>query len=314
MLRRTFLNSIAGLATGGLVVPRRLWQQHALPIRPLGSSGLDVPILSLGGFHVGRAGSEAKARELVEFAFEQGIRLFDNAESYQSGTAERWVGAALQGERRNALLMSKTFSLADRSADSAQRHLEGSLRRLRTDYLDLWQLHSVRTVEDVDRAFRSGGAMEYILAAKAAGTVRFVGVTGHAQPAANLRALEYWDRGFRFDAMQMPLNPIDYHQHSFQRDVLPELVRRGVGVIAMKTSAQARLVAERVCNIEECLRYVWSLPVSVAVVGMERPELVRHNARLAREFVRMSDAELDALRLRIRPQARPELEGYKSGS
>ncbi len=210
--------------------------------------------------------------------------------------------------------MTKTFSLADRSAASAQRHLDGSLERLRTDYLDLWQLHSVRSVEDVDRAFRPAGAMEFILEAKARGVVRFVGVTGHARPEANLRALDYWDRGFRFDAMQLPLNPVDFHQQSFQRVVLPALVERQIGVIAMKTSAQARLLAERVCTIEECLRYVWSLPVTVAVVGMERPDLVRHNAGLAREFAPMTERQLGALRERIRPQARLALEWYKTSA
>jgi aryl-alcohol dehydrogenase-like predicted oxidoreductase len=163
----------------------------------------------------------------------------------------------------------------------------------------------------VDRAFQPGGAMEFILRAREQGVVRYVGVTGHAEPAANLRAIEYFDRGLRFDAMQFPLNPIDYHQRSFQRQLLPELERRNIGIIAMKTSAQARLVRERICSIDECLRYVWSLPVDVAVVGMERPERVRQNAQLARAFAPMSDGELDELRARIAADARLELEWYK---
>jgi predicted aldo/keto reductase-like oxidoreductase len=113
--------------------------------------------------------------------------------------------------------------------------------------------------------------------------------------------------------MQLPINPIDYHQRSFQREVLPHLVERGIGVIAMKTSADGALLQRKICSIDECLRYVWSLPVSVAVVGMERPELVRRNARLAREFAPMREAELNALRARIEPEARLDLEWYKRG-
>ncbi|MFQ6045115.1 MAG: aldo/keto reductase [Gemmatimonadales bacterium] len=313
MDRRRFLNALAGVGAGMVVAkpPFADVAQGRLPTRRLGGTDLQVPILSLGGHHVGLAGSEANARRLVEAAFEEGIRFFDNAESYGEGRSERWLGLAVAGIRRDVMLMSKTYAPRERSAESARRHLEGSLQRLRTDYLDLWQLHSLQSVVDVDRAFAAGGAMEYILRAKEEGLVRHVGVTGHVTPEANLRALYYWDRGFRFDAMQMPINAIDYHQHSFQRRVLPELVDRGIGVIAMKTSADGRLLREGICSIQECLRYVWSLPVDVAVVGMERAELVRRNAALARRFRSMSAEELAALRSRIAPRASLELEWYK---
>jgi predicted aldo/keto reductase-like oxidoreductase len=188
------------------------------------------------------------------------------------------------------------------------------LQRLRTDHLDLWQLHSVRSVEDVDRAFRRGGTMEYIADAQRQGVVRYIGVTGHQDPAANLRALHYWDEGIRFDTMQMPLNPIDHHQRSFERQVLPELVKRDIGVIAMKTSADGRLVRSRVCTAAECHRYAWSLPVSIAVVGMETATLVRENARRAREFNPLSDDERRTLLDRVAPRANLRLEPYKLGA
>jgi aryl-alcohol dehydrogenase-like predicted oxidoreductase len=317
MGRREFIAAVAGLVAGaaGASASRAEGppvRATELPTRRLGRTDLHVPILGPGGYHIGRAGSEQAARAVVEAAFEEGLRFFDTAESYQRGTAERWLGAALEGVRGDVLLMTKTFNLETRSAESARRHLEGSLSRLRTDYLDLWQLHSVRTVEDVDRAFRPGGAMEYILEAREQGLVRFVGVTGHAMPEANRRAVAYWDRGLRFDTMQLPLNPIDYHRRSFQREVLPGLVERDIGVIAMKTSAQGALLGPDLCTVEECLRYVWSLPVGVAVVGMERPELVQANARLARAFTPMSPTEAEALRTRIAPQARLGLERYKA--
>lgn len=285
----------------------------ALPQRRLGRTGVAVPILGLGGFHFGTVSSERRARGLLETALAEGIRFLDNAESYHDGGSERLMGSALQslGVRRQVFLMTKTFDLATRSRESAQRHLDGSLARLRTDYLDLWQLHSVRTVDDVDRAFRPGGTMEYILEMQRRGVVRHVGVTGHQDPAANLRALHYWDRGLRFDTMQMPLNPVDYHQHSFQRLVLPELVTRDIGVIAMKTSADGRLLKNGVCTIRECCDYAWSLPVAVAVVGMETPELVRANAALARDFTPLSSGARLALLDRVAPVATGALEPYK---
>ena len=223
------------------------------------------------------------------------------------------MGSALQalGVRTQVFLMTKTFDLNARSREGAQRHLEGSLARLRTDYLDLWQLHSVRTVDDVDHAFRPGGAMEYILEMQRQGVVRHVGVTGHQDPAANLRALHYWDRGLRFDTMQMPVNPVDYHQLSFQRQVLPELVERDIGVIAMKTSADGRLLRSGVCTIRECCDYAWSLPVAVAVLGMESAELVRANAALARDFRPMTGSARGALLDRVAPKAALSLEPYK---
>ena len=323
MDRAGFLKWIGGALGSRLMLGARLPRSGgpdsppaaALPERRLGRTGVMLPILGLGGWHLGDAGSERAARVLLESALAEGIRFLDNAESYHGGTSERWLGTALAslGVRDRVFLMTKTYDLVHRSRESAARHLEGSLRRLRTDHLDLWQLHSVRSVDDVDRAFRPGGAMEYILEAQRQGVVRHVGVTGHQDPAANLRTLHYWDEGIRFDAMQMPLNPIDYHQRSFERQVLPELVKRDIGVIAMKTSGDGRLLRNRVCDPAECHRYAWSLPVSVAVVGMERPTLVRENARYAREFSALTDAERRTLLQRVAPRVSLRLEPYKEG-
>jgi len=312
MRRRSFAASLLSLGAAWGFRPRFSRASAAtLPTRPLGRTGLEVSILGLGGHHVAVSGSEANARRLVETALEEGINFFDTAESYGRGASERWLGKALAGARKSVVLMTKTYAPTERSAESARRHLEESLSRLRTDYLDLWQLHSVQSAEDVDRAFGPGGAMEFILESQRAGSVRFVGVTGHATPEAHRRALEYWDRGIRFDVMQLPVNPLDYHQQSFTRQVLPMLVERGIGVIAMKTSADGALPREGLATIDECQRYVWSLPVSVAVVGMERPELVRENARRARTFTAMSEGEIAALRSRLKASARLSLEWYK---
>lgn len=314
MNRKQFLEALLRFAAGVALMPGRGVRPAtgALPERFLGRTGDELPILALGGYHLGESTSEIRARTLVETALLEGIRLFDTAESYQSGRSERWLGAALAERRSDVFLMTKTFDFPTRSSEGAQRHLEQSLARLGTDRLDLWQLHSIRSVEDVERAFRPGGAMEFILEAKRKGLTRFVGVTGHKDPAAHLRALELWDEGWKFDVMQLPLNAIDYHQRSFQRSVLPQLVRRGIGVVAMKTSASGALLKQRLCSIDETLRFAWSLPVDVAVVGMETPEQVRRNCRIARGFRAMSKSERHALLERLEPHARLELEWYKS--
>jgi aryl-alcohol dehydrogenase-like predicted oxidoreductase len=328
MDRATFLRWMGALIGGSVLGDRILagmtgtprtgghTASAPLPTRRLGRAGVELPILGLGGWHVGSVASERAARTLVETALAEGIRFLDTAESYQSGKSERWIGSAMAslGVRRNVFLMTKTFDLATRSRESAQRHLEGSLRRLQTDHLDLWQLHSVRTVADVDRAFRRGGAMEYIIEMQRQGVVKHIGVTGHQDPAANLRALHHWDEGMTFDTMQMPLNPVDYHQHSFQRLVLPALVERDIGVLAMKTAADGRLLRNGICTAAECRAFAWSLPVAVAVVGMERPALVRENARFARDFRPLSDAERRALLARVAPRVSMALEPYKERS
>ncbi|MHC4846138.1 MAG: aldo/keto reductase [Planctomycetota bacterium] len=282
-----------------------------LPMRRLGRTDAMVTVLGLGGHHVGLTGSESAARRMVDAALEAGIRFFDTAESYQGGNSERWMGAALAEVRDEVFLMSKTHEPGKRDAAWAQKHLEGSLQRLGTDRLDLWQLHSVKSPEDVDNAFREGGAMEFILSQREAGVVKHVGVTGHIHPAAHLRALHWWDQGWRFDTMQFPLNPIDHHQRSFAKALLPELAKRDIGVIAMKTSASGALMKEGVCSAEECLRYVLSLPIHVAVVGMERPALVEINARTVREAGPLDAAESEALLARIAPRADLSLEWYK---
>ena len=307
------------LLGAGAIAPQassRSLPRGTLPERRLGRTGVKMPILGLGGWHLGDAGSERAARAVLDTALAEGIRFLDNAESYHAGTSERWLGAALasSGMRDQVFLMTKTFDLEHRSREGAARHLDGSLRRLQTDHLDLWQLHSVRSADDVDRAFRRGGAMEYIVEMKRQGVVRHIGVTGHKDPAANARTLHYWDEGIQFDTMQLPLNPVDYHQRSFQRLVLPELVKRDIGVIAMKTSADGRLFRNSVCTPAECFTYAWSLPIALAVVGMERPSLVRENARRAREFAPLSDTARRALLERVASRTALRLEPYKTGS
>jgi len=316
--RREFLQRLAVLmaAAPGLQGAPRAWGglgPSELPTRPFGSTGETLPTLGLGGFHLGQAAAEKAARALVDAALEAGVRFFDTAEQYQradDSRSERWLGAALADVREQVFVMTKTFDPGARSAAAARAHLEASLTRLQVEKLDLWQLHAVSSPADVDRAFATGGAMQAILEAKADGLVRFTGVTGHKDPAALLRALHHWDEGMRFDAVQMPVNPMDLHQVSFQLRVLPELIRRGIAPIAMKTVAAGVLPREKVCTVAECLRYVLSLPVAMLVSGMETPEQVRDNAA-ALGAGPLEPEEAAALVDRIASRADLGLEWYK---
>lgn len=322
MNRKEFLQWMAG-AAAGLAAPALLTGCSAeeegkatespvsLPRRKLGSTGLTLPVLGLGGVQVGDCATEKDARALVDAAFTEGIRFFDTAEMYQNGGSETRLGAALKEVRQDVFLMTKTFSPEDRSAESARQHLERSLERLQTDSLDLWQLHGVTDEADVEKAFRPGGAMEYMLEAKEQGLVRHIGVTGHHRPATLQRALEFWDEGWKFDTMQFPLNPVDYHQFSFQRELLPEVVQRGIGVLAMKITAGGALLRENLCTAEECLRYVHSLPISIAIVGMETVEQLRSNAAVVRDDAAWTTEQIDQLLNRIEPSVKPNLEWYK---
>ena len=287
--------------------------ERALPRRSFGSTGVVLPQLAMGGYHLGQRASEAEARALVDAALAQGVRFFDTAEQYQredDSRSERWLGAALEGVRDQVFLMTKTWDPEQRSGAVAREHLARSLERLRTDRLDLWQLHAVASPDDVDRAFAPGGAMEAILEAQADGLVRFVGVTGHADPAAHLRALQFFDAGLRFDAVQMPMNPVDAHQASFTRQVLPELRRRGIAAIAMKTAAAGVLLHRDVCRVDECLRWVASLPADVIVSGMESPEQVAANAAALRAGP-LDEEAARALLARIADRVEMGLESYK---
>ena len=322
MKRKEFLQQLAAL-TAGLLVPARSESADAaeeaathgdksLPKRQFGSTDIVLPVLGLGGYHVGKAAKESQARAVIDTAFEEGVRFMDSAESYQQGRSERWLGASLESVREDVFLMTKTHAPEERSAESARRHLEGSLQRLRTDHLDLWQLHAVRSEKDVERSFRSDGAMRYIMDMKEKSVVKYVGVTGHADPAALRRAIQFWDEGWKFDALQFPVNPVDFHQLSFQSEVLPAAVKRGIAVLGMKTAAGGALFKHGVCSAEDCHRYAISLPISVAIIGMETPEEVRQNATVFRDRDPLTPDTAAALLDRIRPQVELKLEYYKS--
>jgi aryl-alcohol dehydrogenase-like predicted oxidoreductase len=259
-----------------------------LPRRPLGKTGVDVTLFGLGGEGVLRTdGRVAEAVRVIHRALDQGVNYCDTSPAYASSID--YYGAAL-GERRNDIfLASKTH---DRSRDGSLRLLDDSLRRLRTDHLDLWQLHDLRTHDDLNRIFGKGGALEALQQARDEGRVRFLGITGHHDPEILLEAM----RRFAFDTVLVALNAADVHRLSFAKTVLVEAARRGMGVIGMKVHAAGRLPRSGTMTAAESMGYVLSLPgVSNVIIGCSTPAEVDENARIARTFAPLDTAGLGAL-------------------
>jgi predicted aldo/keto reductase-like oxidoreductase len=267
-----------------------------LPRRPLGRTGHDVTLFGLGGEGVLRTHSRAaEAVRVIHRALDQGVNYCDTAPAYDSSLD--YYGAALGERRRDVFLASKT---ADRTRDGSLRILDDSLRRLRTDHIDLWQLHDLRMPEHVERIFARGGAIDALVQAKAEGRVRFLGLTGHHDPAILSEAL----RRFPFDTVLVALNAADVHRMSFIRAVLPEAVRRGTAVIGMKVCAGGRLVGPGALTADEALGYVLTLPgVSHVIVGCKTPAEVDDNARAVRQFVPFDETRMRRLEKRTQAQA-----------
>jgi uncharacterized protein len=259
-----------------------------------------ISALGMGGHHLGAAKDEATAIALVHEALDGGITFFDNCWEYHRGKSENWMGKGLKGRRNEAFLMTKVCTHG-RDGSLATQMLEQSLNRLQTDHLDLWQAHGVSFENDPELFMRKGGAAEVMLAAQKAGKVRFLGFTGHKDPGMHLAMLA---TGFPFDAVQMPLNPFDATFRSFETQVLPELNRRGIAALGMKPmSGHGEPIQGGAVSAEELLRYAMSLPVTVTITGMEKPEILRQNLSIAQNFTPMSAAEMQALRERVKPVA-----------
>src|ERR1700724_3184068 len=199
--------------------------------RPLGRTGLEVSALGIGGYHLGSADSDAEATQIVNEALDAGLNFFDNAWEYHQRMSEERLGTALKGKRDGAILMTKVCTHG-RKKDVAMQMLEESLKRLQTDHLDVWQGHEVIYYNDPEKAYQQGGVLEALTSAKQQGKVRFVGFTGHKNPSIHLEML---NRGFHFDTVQMPINPFDPSFRSFEREVLPVAVKKGMAVFSMKS-------------------------------------------------------------------------------
>ncbi|HVX38252.1 MAG TPA: aldo/keto reductase [Gemmatimonadaceae bacterium] len=274
--------------------------ERQVPHRAMGNTGLEVSVLGLGGYHLGVAPSQKESTEIVARAVDAGVNFFDNAWEYNDGESELRLGRALQGKRDRAIVMTKVCTHG-RGKDVAMRQLEESLRRLRTDYLDVWQIHEVIYDSDPELIFAPGGAAEALLLAKEQGKVRFVGFTGHKSPEIHMRMLSY---DFPFDTIQMPLNCLDATFRSFAEHVLPEANRRGMAVFGMKSfGGNGEVLKWGAATPREALRYAMSLPVATTISGMESLDVLEQNLSIARGFTPMSGKEMAELRERCRPFA-----------
>jgi uncharacterized protein len=261
-----------------------------IPLRPLGTTGVNVSMLCLGGFHIS-VPPEEEATRIIHTAIDQGITFMDNAWEYADNESERRMGVALaqDGYREKVFLMTKNCA-HDRTAANSMVKLEESLRRLQTDYLDLWQIHEVTFPDDPDRIFAPGGAAEAMLRAKEEGKVRFIGFTGHKSPAIFRRMLS---AGFPWDTLQMPVSVLDANFNSFQTEIMPIAQEQGIGVIGMKSLAAGHLFDDPALDItaEEAIRYALSQPIASLCTGIDSMAILEQNLRIGREFVPMTAEE-----------------------
>jgi aryl-alcohol dehydrogenase-like predicted oxidoreductase len=273
-----------------------------MPLRPFGKTGEQVSLLALGGAHIGldRIG-EADSIRLMHAAFDAGVTFLDNAWEYNAGISEVRMGEAIRrwsGSRDQLFVMTKDCA-HDRKANNSLLKLEQSLKRLRTDYLDLWQIHEVVWEDDPDWIFAPGGSAEALLKAKEQGKVRYIGFTGHKHPDIHKRMLA---QDFPWDAVQLPLNVLDAHWRSFEQEILPLLVERGIAPIAMKSFADGHLFKSGLdVTAQEALRYVMSLPVATVVSGIDSMEVLEQNVAVAHSFTPMTEEERAALLARTAP-------------
>lgn len=300
--RREFLHQAAAGATLAALAENVLAQTRSssatgMPTRVLGRSGERVSILCLGGWHLGSIKDDAAAVRLVQTSIDEGMTFLDNCWDYHDGRSEELMGRGLEGRRDKAFLMTKN---CERDYAGSMRCLEDSLRRLRTDRIDLWQFHEMVYDNDPDWVFEKGG-IKAAREAQKAGKVRFIGFTGHKDPRIHLKML---GKPHDWDAAQMPINALDAHYRSFQKEVVPACLKKNVGVIGMKGFGGGDGIARGAgLTPAEAYRYSLSQPVASQVVGMTSLEQLKENVALARGFKPLSDAERTALVERVRAVA-----------
>lgn len=329
MDRRIFMKSLTGLTAGVMLTNSSDSAQQTvlpgdklgklLPTRKLGKTGEAVTMLGVGGWHIGRM-NEKEAQKTIEIAIKGGVRFFDSAESYQDGGSESRLGKLLVPKYRDQIfIMTKS---AARDAGTAKQHLDASRKRLKTDQLDLWQVHNVTSAQDVDQCIQNG-VFDVMQEAKAIGKTRYIGFTGHTQPSAHLRLL---DQSGIFDVCQMPVNVADLSYKSFVREILPKLIDRGIGILAMKTLANGgffggsehgehgnrpKVVPNRI-SIAEAINFVWSFPISTLISGPDDAAQMQEKIDLAESFSVMDESTRQTLVEQVADIAGQNVEFYKA--
>ncbi len=265
-----------------------------VPRRELGRTGERVSIVGLGGYHLGIP-TEEESIGLVRMALDHGMNFLDNCWDYNGGESERRMGKALRdGYRQKAFLMTK---LDGRTAASTRKQLEQSMKRLQVEVIDLVQIHEVIRPDDPERCFAPDGTIEALLAARKAGKLRFIGFTGHKDPDIHRHMLDVArQQGFRFDTVQMPVNVLDAHYRSFEREVIPVALKDGTAVLGMKPMGAGLILESGAANAEECLRYAMSAPgVSVTITGCDSKGVLEQALSIALDFHPMPDADREKL-------------------
>jgi len=303
MRRRTFISSSlsAGLASAvrGGTPPLKAGD---IPQRVLGKTGQSLTVIGQAGGRFPNISFE-QAKAVTLRAYELGINYFDNARIYWNGRSEEVYGAVLPPFRKSIFLTTKS---PERTKAGAERDLELSLRALKTDYVDLWQIHQVSEMSEVDQIFAPGGAIEAFEAAKKAGKCRFIGFTGHHDPRVHLAMLQHYDK---YDTILMPLHAADPAYLSFERDVLPISVARGMGIQGMKSTANAKLLKS--ITVKDCLSYALSLPIHCVALGCTKVAEVEEDVRVAQQFRPMAQADMAELRAKVAHLGGPNLEDWK---
>ena len=334
--RREFLRTASGAAAAAGLLPREsLFAAESdklgplLPQRVLTRTGEKTTACGLGGWHVGKTEDPTVAQQLVEKALELGVRFFDTARAYEHGRAEEYYGRFLTPRYRDSVfLMTKSPA---KNAAGARADLEASLLALKTDHLDLWQMHDISSRADVDHRL-TGGVLDEFLKAKAEGKTRYIGFSGHTNPTNHLYFLQkIKERGIELDTVQMPLNLCDPHYESFQNGVLPELLQRQYGRLAMKTMAGGSMMGKLIDTTPQAVaklgipqvdqqahialsdmhRYVYGLPVSVLITGCETVAQLEDNVRVLREYQPLTEDEKARLLAATKPFAGNIVENYK---
>jgi aryl-alcohol dehydrogenase-like predicted oxidoreductase len=315
MDRRRFLQTAAATT---LVTALEKKFTHAdikpVPKRTLGRSGEKVSMVGLGGYHLGMQSDEQESIRIIRTAIDNGINFMDNCWDYNGGQSEIRMGKALRdGYRQKAFLMTK---IDGQTKTAAAQQLDESLRRLQTDHIDLLQFHEVIRDGDPARIFAEGGGMETVLAAKKAGKVRYIGFTGHKSPDIHIKMLETaFAHGFTFDAVQMPLNLMDAHFESFEKKVLPILVKHEIGVLGMKPLGDKQILESKTAGPVDCLHYAMNLPTSVVITGCDSMEILQQAIDAAHSFKPLGTVEVSNLLAKTAPVAdKGEYERYKTSN
>jgi predicted aldo/keto reductase-like oxidoreductase len=283
-----------------------------VPTRVLGHTGEKISMVGLGGYHLGMQSDEQESIRIIRTGLDSGITFLDNCWDYNNGQSEIRMGKALRdGYRQKAFLMTK---IDGRTKKAATQQIEESLRRLQTDHIDLLQFHEVIRDTDPDRIFAKDGGMEAVLEAKKQGKVRYIGFTGHKSPDIHLKMLETaFAHNFTFDAVQMPLNVMDAHYNSFEKKVLPVLVKHNIGVLGMKPMGDKIILNSKTATPVECLHYAMNLPTSVVITGCDSLDILHQAIQAATSFKPMPSSEVSRLLAKTAPAAaKGEFEQYKT--